>query len=73
MFNSHFDREDDFLTQVEKSILSCIDKSGYARRKNVTLKCWQDHKLCKRATIFFLNLLEKEGKIRIGNRGVYRL
>ena len=72
IYNPAFKRSDDFLTQVEKSIYSEIDSKGYARRKAVTLRLWYDHKLCKRASAFFIEMLEKEGKIKNGNRGVYK-
>ena len=66
-----FKRSDPFLDQVLDSVLDEIDSKGYARRKVVTLRLWQDHKLCKRASLFMLQLLAEKGEIQLKNRGVY--
>jgi len=60
-----------FLDDLEATVSDCVSKTGYARRAEVRLALWKQHRMNKKISAFFLDILQEQGRIKIGNRGVY--
>ena len=71
MESIHLERElekpvfkcNDFLDELEQAIRETVDSKGYARRRDVRLRLWQQFRLGREATSFMLSLLASMGKV----------